>query len=70
MFGFLRRAVVVAGLLLLVQPVQAVEVCEYSCAMIRWGAKNLSKETIRQVIAKATPGQLSACRKCLTTSRP
>jgi len=67
---FLRRAVVVIWLLVLVQPVQADEACAYSCTVIRWAAKNFSKDKIEQAVAKATAGQVAACRKCLRNNKP
>jgi len=64
------RAAVVVGVLLLVQPVHAAEPCVYSCTMIRWGVKNLSKEKIAAIIVQATPAQVAACRRCLTNNKP
>jgi len=66
----LRRAAVVAGLLVLVHPAQADDACAYSCTVIRWAAKNLSKDKIEQVVAKATAAQVAACRKCLRNNKP
>ena len=66
----LRRAAVVIVLLLLVQPAQATEVCAYSCTVIRWAAKNFSKEKIEQVVAKASAAQVAVCRKCLRNDKP
>jgi hypothetical protein len=64
------RAAVVVGVLLLVQPVHAAEPCVYSCTMIRWGAKNLSRQKIAEIVVRATPAQVAACRQCLTNNKP
>lgn len=63
-------AAVVVGVLLLVQPVHAAEPCIYSCKIIHWGVKNLSKEKIAEIIVQAIPAQVAACRLCLTNNKP
>jgi hypothetical protein len=55
---------------LLVEPVRVAEPCIYSCKIIRWGVKKLSKEKIAEIIVQATPAQVAACRPCLTNNKP